>query len=232
MGWWSIPGNEEACVGDEVLDMTYNYIEKIAEVYREQMRRQMTVEELTALWTIALQVRGEPDIFDGFEELEVTTVTIKTKKRPKRQRIQVGDIFAIPLSPGRWGFGRIINLQASWQLVEIYAHVDSHPHYTPAVISAELLFPSILMDVENAFWEGTWQIIHSDPGFKAEGLDRLEYVTGNYKIRRVNSYVQEEPASLAHAMKLPPYQFVALETTEERIKEALRSRGLLEAKPT
>jgi hypothetical protein len=231
MGWWSVPGTKDTEVGDEVLDETYRYLDSIAKMYREDRGKAMSVDDLAALWTVALGVHGGPEIFDGFEELEVSGVTIKTKKRPKRQRVQVGDVFAIPLGPNQWGFGRVVNLQGSWDLAEIYSYVSSKPHYTPQAVSAEPLGPPVLLDMDGAFQRLRWPIIHSDPGFKLEGLDQLAYVTGAHRVLRVNSYADEKGFSPAAAAKLPPYEFVLAETTADQVKDELKKRGLLTAKP-
>jgi hypothetical protein len=233
MGWWSPKGNDNIIVGDEVFDKTYHYLEELAALYRESHGRSMTVDELATILSGALQNHGGPETFEGVDELEVSSVTIKTKKRAKRPRLQVGDVFVIPLEPGRWGFGRIVNLERSWHLVEVFAYVSSEPRYTSAAVAAGRLLPPIPIDTDEAFVEGAgrWRVVHSQPGFKLEDLDKLEYATGNYQILRVNAFVPETPTSLAHAMELPRYKLVLLEDTEEQIRAALRARGLLDPKP-
>lgn len=232
MGWWNAPGNDDIVVGDEVFDKTYHYLEALAGLYEEALGRKMTVDELATVLTIALQNHGGPDTFEGVEELEVSGVTIKTKKRPKRQRIQVGDVFVIPLEPGKWGFGRIVNLGRNWDLVEVFSYVDQEPRYRPAAVSAGRLFQPILMDMDGAFiqGEGRWRIVHSQPGFKLPDLDKLEFATGNGMVWRVNTQ-KWESASPAHVAQLSPYETMFVEGAEEKIKDALRARGLLDPKP-
>jgi hypothetical protein len=233
MGWWSPAGNDGITVGDEVFSATYRYLEEVRALYQEALGRPMTVDELATVLTIALQNHGGPETFHGVEELEVSAVTIKTKKRPSRPRLQVGDVFTIPLEPGVWGFGRIVNLAKSWNLVEVFAYVSREPRFTPAATSAERLFPPITVNMDEAFvdGDGRWRVIHSQPGFTCSDLDELEYAVGDAgnQTVRVNSF-KWETVPFAHAAKLPPMERMRLQTWEDRIKDALRARGLLEPK--
>jgi len=228
MGWWAIPGNETVEVGDDVFSATYRYLEEITEMYQEGLGRRLTVADLEGLLTIALQVHGGPETFSGVEELEVASVTIKTKKRPKRQRIAVGDVFTFPIAAGKWAFGRIVNLYKSWDLVEIYAHVAPEPRYSPEVTAAGPIAPPILIEPEEVFSKSRWRVIHHDPTYDAKWVAELEYTTDAREILRVNKFLPEPNPSLARMAKLPRYFYTHVETTEATIREELQRRGLLE----
>jgi len=228
MGWWSPAGRDGVAVGDEVFDRTYRYLEEVTALYREGVGRAPTVEELATVLTVALQNHGGSETFEGVDELEVSSVAIKTKKRPKRPRLQVGDVFTIPLEAGKWGFGRIVNLEREWDLVEIFAHVSPKPRYTPAAIASGRLLPPIPVDVNEAFIEGDgrWRVVHSQPGFRLEDLDKLEYDSGTGRIMRVNTF-NWEVGSPGYLAKLPPFVLKGVQGYEEEIKDGLRAHGLL-----
>jgi hypothetical protein len=217
-------------VGDEAFSLTYRYLDELRELYVEALGRKPTVEELGALWGIALAVHGGPAELSDMEEREVTSVAVRTKKRPPRQIVQVGDVFAIPLGPDKFGFGRIVNLGKSWNLAEIYAHVASSPRYSKEVTSAPRLFAPVTVAMGGAFFEGRgrWRIIHRDPSFVLPDLKTLEYRAYGDKIVHVNSLVPHVAPSLEYVMALPEYSLMVVETTEERIKKALRDQGLLD----
>jgi hypothetical protein len=231
MGWWSIPEKSSVHVGDEAFSLTYRYLDELRELYVEALGRKPTVEELGALWGIALAVHGGPAELSDMEEREVTSVVVRTKKRPPRQVVQVGDVFAIPLGPREFGFGRIVNLGRDWKLAEIYAHVASSPRYSVELASAQRLFPPVLVDMNGAFFEGRgrWRVIHRDPSFVLPDLETLEYRAYGDEILRVNTFDSRKSPSLHYVMGLPKYSLMHVETTEALIKKALCEQGLVGA---
>ncbi len=39
MGWWSLPDNASVTLGDEALDATYDYLEKLSRLYEKELQR-------------------------------------------------------------------------------------------------------------------------------------------------------------------------------------------------
>ena len=228
MGWWQLPEADSVHLGDEAFDITYQYLDDLSALYAGAFGRKITVEELRALWSMALQIYG-PKVLNEFEAKEVVSVAIKTAKRKKRQPFKVGDVFAIPLEEGLYGFGRILNLEGSWEVVEIFAYVSRFPRYSPDIVDAGRLLPPVTVDVR-AFEDWKWKVIHSEPGFVSGDLDSLRYVIGlpgHFQVVKVNSYAPLGPISDAEAAKLPHKVFCTLETTVDKIKAALQKRKLI-----
>lgn len=126
MGWWSIrkdtkelydpcrqssPADESELlnIGDQPMDAIEAALKKVAKIYKRDLKRKPTPDELTALLESSIRTLEE-DVFDDMEERELDSVTIKLRKRPKRPRPKPGDIFAVPLPSGGYGYGRVMKV--------------------------------------------------------------------------------------------------------------------------
>ncbi|HEX8611972.1 MAG TPA: hypothetical protein VF800_11855 [Telluria sp.] len=78
MGWWSAPDNPEVTVGDAVLDSVRHFLRDFSHEYQEDLSRKPTFKELEYALNLAFKVNVDSDILDGFEELEVKQVVLKT----------------------------------------------------------------------------------------------------------------------------------------------------------
>jgi hypothetical protein len=230
MGWWSFPEDESVVVADEVMDATYDYFERVTALYEEALKRKPSIAEVQAMLRLALSINGEKYIEDLPDTKQIDSVTLKLKARPKRQKYQVGDFMAIPLSDGRYMFGRIINLEDGWDLVEVFAYVADNPRYRFEITQARRLVPPINVDPQEALGKGGWRIIHSEPGYDAPDLRELEYVMGtpgNYKLVKVGDFQPRQQLSNEEADKRPMWAMMAIEGIMEEIEEAAREQGLL-----
>ena len=227
MGWWSPPKDPSIRIGDEVMDRTYDYLERLAALYREGLKRPMTVEELQAVLSLALRVIGDERIFHQFGEKKVESVVIKAVKRPKRQEYAVGDIFALPLGKGKYAFGRIMNLADGWDLVEIFAYTARTPQYTPAIAGSGRLMLLLLGSPREYFDDWAWKVIQSDPDYTPSELAKLRFVMGtpgHYRVVRVNGFRPEGSIPDAEAEELPKWESGTLEGAVKAIKKALAER--------
>jgi hypothetical protein len=128
MGWWidKVDG-KELIVGDGPYDVLTAALQQVAEEYLEEWDRKPTLAELTHALEVVLAAHLERYTADG-DTLELEALKAKTKKRRKSQAYQVGDFFAIPLSDGRYAFGRILSDLMEEQmgmLVGIYNSVNT-----------------------------------------------------------------------------------------------------------
>jgi hypothetical protein len=230
MGWWSSPDNPDVQIGDGPLDAAADFLRVVAARYREELGRNPSVEEVEAVLASALRAWADARTLQNFDEREVAAVTIKTAKRKKRLKYQLGDVFAIPLSDGRYAFGRIYNLDPNWNLIEVFAHVARSPHYTPDAEKSGRLLQPITIAPKDVFETGLWPIVHSDPGFRPADLDSLRYVMGlpgMYKLMKVNQLKPLGPISNAEAAKHPQWKFKPLPGTLADIERALKERKLI-----
>ena len=230
MGWWNFPNDPSVWVGDEVMDDAYDYLERLAERYGERFGRKPTLAELQAGMRLALRVRGEKMVEDITDERSVESVVIKTIARPKRQKYEVGDIFAVPLPGGRYAFGRILNLSDGWELVEIFAHIAESDRYSNEITEAGRLLPPIVINPRDVFGGWKWKIVDSHPGYVAPDLDSLRYMMGmpgRYQLVSVGDIQPRKALSDAEAKALPRWATLTEEGARTRIEAAAREQQLL-----
>jgi len=229
MGWWSLPEDSSVYLGDEVMDVTYTYLEQLVALYGEALQRKPTIRELQAVLRLALWVNGEKCVDDLAETRQVDAVAIKTSVRPKRQKYQVGDIFAIPIGQ-RHLFGRIINLDDGWDLIEVFTYSAKTPRYTPEITQAARLLPPLGINPRDLFGEWRWRIVRSEPGTAPSDVASLRYrmgTPGNYKWVKVNGFKPCGKLTDEEATCLPPWAIFSYETVLDMIKEAALEQKLL-----
>src|SRR4051812_16747465 len=125
MGWYESPQEPGVMLGDEAFDAMYEGLKGVAAAYREGLGRKPTLDEVRALLETELRVAGD-DLVDGLDEIAVKQVSIKTAKKPKDQPFGVGDVFAVPISGGRFAFGRVMLLdKLEGMLIEVFAKTSN-----------------------------------------------------------------------------------------------------------
>jgi hypothetical protein len=107
MGWWE--QGSDIVIGDEPADIVGEMMEKLVDAYKQDLHRKPTVREIEANLMFVLGAHLD-ELADGVDGYEVSGVAIKLKKEPKRQRMTLGDVFAVPLPSGGYGFGRILRM--------------------------------------------------------------------------------------------------------------------------
>ena len=116
MRCWTEQDGTEAVIGDEPLDIAAEMLSAVIKAYEDDMGRKPTVTELDKV--LASSIRSASDkLLDEADDREVTAVSIRLKKRPRRQRFAVGDYVAIPLPSGGHGYARVKDIHRGWELV-------------------------------------------------------------------------------------------------------------------
>lgn len=111
MAWWGEQkGHQELVVGDQPLDALNSAMKKVARDYTKDIDRKPTREEWEYLLETSIKVLQE-ELFDDIDELEVASVVVQLKRRPKRPKLNPGDYFAIPLASGGYGYGRVMKIK-------------------------------------------------------------------------------------------------------------------------
>ena len=202
MGWWTVEKNGQALdIGDQVLDVVGSALKKVAKTYRRDLKRGPTSEELAELLQSSIRV-FEEELFDDMEERELESVSVKLRERPKRPRPKAGDYFAIPLSSGGYGYGRVMKITSSIILWMRLLEVRSN-----ALLSLDdVRNAGIVLDIKTRMSKidsVEWPIIGSAP-FSAEDEAALanepDWITG-YSIRSAEEIVEWK---LAKRGRLPP----------------------------
>jgi hypothetical protein len=225
MGWWE---HDSALIGDDALDATYHFLMELRDLYSEDLDRRPTAEELAVLLTVCLQANASDKVFADFEERRVTAVTIKTAKRPKRQKYSVGDVFAIPLGAESYAFGRIMELSKQGDIVEIFQHTDTYPKFSPEVIESGRLFHPICVSGYELFADWQWQVLASDPEYVPDDLDSLRFVYGGPGDLKLVEGKKQRPISDDEAVGIERMSFWPHEAVVKRIQDALKDRGKAE----
>lgn len=210
MGWWTATENPEITVGDAVLDSVRHFLRDFSQEYREDLSRKPTLQELEYALNLAFRVNVDNDVLAGFEELEVKQVVLKTAKRPKRQKVAPGDIFAYKLDDGRFGFGRIIAPTSIGAFAEIFDHFAEQPICDMNKLDKWLVPPIpiesyALLETRSM---GDWRIIGHTPDFvPGPQFKSLRYVYGAAPHAQTvtDIFRNDQPISAADAEGLPRY---------------------------
>ena len=127
MGWWTVrkdtrevytPVDDSAPladselldISDDCLDVVDAAMSKVLRIYKRDLKRKPTPDELSELLQSSIRTI-EHKLFDNMDERELESVTITLKQRPRRPKIKPGDIFAIPLPSGGFGYGRVMKVR-------------------------------------------------------------------------------------------------------------------------
>jgi hypothetical protein len=144
----------------------------------------------------------------------------------RKHKCKVGDVLAIPLEGGEFAFGRVINLGASWELVEILSVTADSDSPDASVLASEALYPPItfhLREVE----AGRVKTVARDPDYVPGYIERLRFSTGYpgaHAVTRVNQYRPDAKISDAQAERLPKKAYYAPAGTAKAVRAILDSR--------
>ncbi len=210
MGWWNTPENPEITVGDAVLDSARHFLKEFSREYQEDLSRKPTVQELEYVLNLAFRVNADDEILAGFEEQEVKQVVIKTAKRPKKQKVTPGDIFAFKLDDGRFGFGRIVSDVSIGAVAEIFDYFAEQPVFDYSKLGKWLVPPTTidsysLLEVGK---DGHWRIIGHTPNYKpGDEFKNIRFVYGSAPnaLKAVDVFDKEQPISADAAKAFPSY---------------------------
>ncbi|NHZ97782.1 Imm26 family immunity protein [Massilia sp. CCM 8734] len=210
MGWWNAPEAAGVTTGDAVLDSVRHLLRDVSREYQDHLARKPTLRELEYALTLALKANADSALLDGMDELDIKQVVLKTSKRPRRQKVSPGDIFAYKLADGRFGFGRIVSDASLGAFAEIFDYFAAQPVFDYSRLDKWLIPPVpiesySLLEVRSM---GDWRIIGQSPGFVAGAqFNSLRYVYGSSPNTLVATDVfgNKEPISAADAVNLPEY---------------------------
>ena len=202
MGWWTVEKNGQALdIGDQPLDIVGSALKRVAKMYRKDLKRGPTSEEIAELLESSIRV-FEEELFDDMDEWELQSVSVTLRERPQRPRPKPGDYFGIPLPSGGYGYGRVMRVTLRVILWMKLLNVRSDSLLSlDAVGSAR-----ILLDIKtgtNKIDSTEWPIIGSVP-FTAEDeaslADEPTWITG-YSPRGAEKIAEWK---LAKKRGLPP----------------------------
>ncbi len=231
MGWFESGKAAGVILGDEPLDVTYDFLKQLAETYQEGCKRKPTLEEVRTLFELVLFSSGEEHISD-LDEREVTEVTVKTTKKRKSQPYKEGDILAIPIEGGRFAFGRLMLVsKPDGMLLEVFREISQRKIFRPCIAASGRMFHPVrflpnLPGGVDAIKSWRWIVVASDVGYAMTAQDwALEFKAPdprggwsaiNMRDNTYRSLTTEEAASMEDT------QFWKPAGVEERIARELK----------
>lgn len=226
MGWYEHPRAPGSTVGDEAHDTTHDFLRRLSELYREQLGRGPTLEEVRLLLETGLHVSGA-ELLSDMEDRRVVQAVFKVQKKPRDQAFKVGDVFAIPLGGGRVAFGRIMMLdKMRGLLVEVFRKVGRSIEGEPAVTTSGRLFHPVLA-AGAALRTWRWIVVASDPDYHLSAEDtalqfaspgpRSGWVIVDLPGKIVRTIDEEEAGRMERGWVWP------VDDLEARIREASRA---------
>lgn len=223
MGWFKVPGHEDVTLGDDVLDETYAFLKKLSGMYEKALGRKISCDELRVLLETSLVANADDSLFSGFEEQKISAVQLKTAKRAKRATYKAGDLFAVPLGPEQFAFGRIMQTGASsGTLVELFKATSRSAAPTPRITESGRLFHPIYLNGLRAFRDLAFPIVGLEPEYTPTDLESLEFrsgVAGDYEVSRGTS--KPRPVSDAEAKGVEPVSLWEPESLIKRVAKTL-----------
>lgn len=169
MGWWKI--EKEIELGDGVLDIAEDFLEKIVQEYLTDLGRKPKLVEVLRTIELILKHRTDEFINEG-EYFFVDSISGKMKRRPKKQTFRTGDVMAIPLKLDVFVYA-ILTPQHS--LIEFYRFKSRKIVITECLGNVERIRLPYLVDLEPLKnWK--WKIIGQLP------YDRMKFVPQQFLI--------------------------------------------------
>jgi hypothetical protein len=101
--------SEDALIGDETFDIISHAFENVVRVYKRDLKRKPSLRELVATVQAVLEAQLQDHASDG-EIAELTALTFKTRKIPKRQKYAKGDILKAEAANREPIYGRIFEI--------------------------------------------------------------------------------------------------------------------------
>ncbi len=230
MGWFDGDGSD-CLYSDETLDLAQEFLTKFSENYRNDLGRKPTVEELEFLLRLSFRTVADETFLHDFAERRIEDVKFKVAKRKKKQDCAVGDLFAVPLPSGGYGFGRVIFYdKIRWNLCEVFAYFSKTKIYKPEVENAaRLMYPILGMTHNICNW--TYPVVRREPGYESPFLQDLRYVSGEpgrYWVNKVGDIGKGPAVSDEEAATMCKFSYRHPADYAPMIEEDLRKNDLIE----
>lgn len=207
MGWWE--NNElNVTLGDEVLDLSGDFLNKFSSIYLENLERLPTTQELEYVLNLAFGTKADHHLLEDLSEKEISAVTLKTKKIKKRETPKSGDIFSFKIEENLYGFGLIVSeviighvalifkVKSKWPTISLIS--SNTPSFEPIIIDSYSLF--------NQHLEGEWKIIQRNKNYQPDpSLEKTLFVFGDTpdNLKAKNIYNQTQKISLEDSKNKP-----------------------------
>jgi hypothetical protein len=166
MGWEPLdlkhPETQEI-IGDKPFDQMADAIERIASIYQDEIGRKPTVNELVTTFRKALATRIDEVAQEG-EDHELSSITFRLKKIPKRQQYRLGDILKGKLADGENVYGRLFEIDPGvGPKIGVYDSKGIDPRNIKGILNKPLIVKIIPIHRELLQDRSEWLVIGNQP---------------------------------------------------------------------
>jgi len=221
MGWWET--EDGVLVGDGPLDECEELLERVSSEYSDEYGRKPTLRELLTCFALVLRHQADNFVADA-DEILITDVVARTKKRPRKPRLRPGDVFSVPLGTGEFAFGRLTPQDGVVDFFTIKSRVRLGTSKLKAVKT--LRFPGAI--ALSPLLERRWKIVghlpYADNEFQVQRFKMAGLVACGDGLLDgfIDVSSRLEPATAAELASLPEFALWGEELVEEWLKERLR----------
>jgi hypothetical protein len=199
MGWSPLDEHspsDDAVIGDDPFDLVSQCFEEVARSYMRDWRRKPSLRELIGTVQAVLEAQLQDHTSDG-ETAELTALTFKTRKIPKRQKYAVGDVLKAEAANGQPIYGRVFEIDpALGPLVGVYDSLGMSQSDLDAIVAGPLVVKVFPIHREN-LEKHEWLVVGNRPLTPADaklprGPQRL--AGANWQLEAANYYYGLGPA--------------------------------------
>src|SRR5437899_12674665 len=97
--------SQDALIGDESFDLISHCFGKVVQVYKHDLKRKPSLRELVGTIQAVLEAQLQDHTSDG-DTAELTALTFKIRRIPKRQKYAKGDVLKTEAANGEPIYGR------------------------------------------------------------------------------------------------------------------------------
>lgn len=199
MGWSPIDErspSDDAVLGDEPFDLVSQCFEEVERIYKRDYKRKPTLRELLGTVQAVLEAQLQDHTSDG-ETAELTSLTFKTRKIPKRQKYAVGDVLKANAANGELVYARVFEIDPGLgPLVGVYDSLGMSQADLDAIIARPLVVKVFPIHREN-LEKREWLVVGNRPLTSADAkLPRgpKQIAGANEQLEAANYYYGLGPA--------------------------------------
>lgn len=158
MGWSPLDEkspSDDAVLGDEPFDLVSQCFEEVARSYMRDWKRKPSLRELVGTVQAVLEAQLQDHTTDG-ETAELTALSFKTRKIPKRQKYATGDVLKAEAANGQPIYARVFGIDPGLgPQVGVYDSLGMAQSDLDAIVSRPLVvkvFPIHRENLEKREW--------------------------------------------------------------------------------
>jgi hypothetical protein len=193
MSWSPLDENDasnDAVIGDEPFDLVSDCFRKVVRLYARDWKRKPSLRELVGTVQAVLEAQLQDHTSDG-ETAELTSLTFKTRKIPKRQKYAKGDVLKAAAGNGEPIYARVFEIDPHLgPFVGVYDSLGMAQTDLDAILQRPLVVKIFPIHREN-LEKRAWLVIGNRPLTPADAeLPRgpVEIAGSNEQLEAANYY--------------------------------------------